>query len=135
MKSHQKKTIIKTIYFTDVPNLERLNNVIEDTFHEFDRKKIIPKKKGVGRSVFNYFNNTRLEQEFVAVLKDKKMLNIVYRLHYNNPDKVLLNLRDNIIKKINNKNLKVVFKYIVRKENHDVDSIQSNLYDQIIILD
>jgi len=135
MKSHQKKTIIKTIYFTDVPNLERLNNVIEDTFHEFDRKKIIPKKKGVGRSVFNYFNNTRLEQEFVTVLKDKKVLNIVYRLHYNNPDKVLLNLRDNIIKKINNKNLKVVFKYIVRKENHDADLIQSNLYDQIIILD
>lgn len=135
MKSHQKKTIIKTIYFTDVPNLERLNNVIEDTFHEFDRKKIIPKKKGVGRSVFNYFNNIRLEQEFVTVLKDKKVLNIVYRLHYNNPDKVLLNLRDNIIKKINNKNLKVVFKYIVRKENHDADLIQSNLYDQIIILD
>jgi len=136
MKNNQKKKTTKTIYFTDVPNLECLNDKIDGNFHVFDRKKIIYRQKNIGRNVFNYFNNTHLEQEFIVLLKDKKITNIVYRLYYNNPDKVLLNIKNKVIKKLpNNKDIEVVFKYVVRKENHDPDIMQIDLYDQIIVLD
>lgn len=135
MKSNQKK-INKTIYFTDITNEEYFKEIIDENYHVFDRKKIIPHKMGMNRNIFNYFNNINLEQEFINVFKNKKTLNIVYILHYNEPEKILVNIRDKIIQKIkNNENMIISFKYIALKNDHDPHSINNQLYDEVIILD
>lgn len=133
MKVNQKK-ITKTIYFTDLKE-DRFPEITNENYQVFDRKKIVPHKKGISKDVFNYFSNTNLEQEFISIVKNKKIVNIIYRLHYNNPDKILENIRDNILGKIKNiKNFDIKFKFVVLEENHTAHGMKTNQYDEIIIL-
>lgn len=133
MKVNQKKQT-KTIYFTDV-KIDKIDTVVESGYHVFDRKNIISHRRGIDRDVFNHFNNMSLEQEFISVLKNKKISDIIYILHYNNPDTVLSNLKNVVIPKIkNHKNIDISFKYITMDNDTDLSNMNLKLYSEIITI-